>query len=263
MSTLVSHAQQAAGSVGNQLQRTAGSVGSQILTTADRLVPPKQREQNIRDLRAFSHRNPKLAVGLKHPARIQYTLTGLQTFLAAQIALLGVPLLLFIAFAVTTLCISLATCLLFAVTTALFYTFFAIGIALFFLVPILFLASFAASCFFLWGLVVYLILQRFNEGEAPAKPGTRVGDKIHGLTGGRLGWMVDGDDATKVDMGTTQDDSHTNGDTDYHGGGNPSRQGGDGYMNGGEWKAKWAHGTQQQQKEFANKLNIKVDEVPA
>jgi hypothetical protein len=186
---------------------------------------------------------------------------GVQTFLAAQTALLGVPLLLFIAFAVSTLFISLSTCLFFAVTAALVYTFFAVGIALLFLIPTLFLASFAASCFFLWGLVVYLILQRFNEGEAPAKPGTRVGDTIHGLTGGRLDWMVDRDDAEKVEIGTTQDAPHTNGNTDYHGGGNPSRQGGDGHVIGGEWEAKWAHGTQQKQKEFAEKLNIKVDEV--
>lgn len=72
--------------------------------------------------------------------------------------------------------------------------------------------------------------------------------------------MVDGHDETEVEIGTTQDVPHTNG-TDYHGGGNPSRQGGDGHMNGEKWEVKWAHGTQQRQKEFANKLNIKVDEV--
>jgi hypothetical protein len=144
----------------------------------------------------------------------------------------------------------------------LIYTFFAVGIALLFLIPTLFVASFAASCFFLWGLVVYLILQRFNEGEAPGKPGTRVGDKVHGLTGGRLSWMVDGED-TKL-MRTTDDfdNAHTNGSNGYHDGGSAARQGGDGFVNAaGEWEAKWARGTQQRQKEFANGVDIKVDEV--
>jgi hypothetical protein len=62
MSALISHAQQAAGNVGSQLQRTAGSVGNQLQTTTDRFLPPKQREQKIKELRAFANRNPKLAV---------------------------------------------------------------------------------------------------------------------------------------------------------------------------------------------------------
>jgi hypothetical protein len=63
MSALMSHAQNAAGTVSTQLQRTAGSVGNQLQTTTDRILPPKQREQTLRDLRAFSNRNPRLAVG--------------------------------------------------------------------------------------------------------------------------------------------------------------------------------------------------------
>jgi hypothetical protein len=122
------------------------------------------------------------------------------------------------------------------------YTGFAVGIALFFLVPTLFITSFAASCFFLWGLVVYLILQRFNEGEAPGKPGTRVGDKLHGLTGGRLGWMVDGQDEGTVQRDQTQDSAHTNGSKDYESGGRTSGQEGGGLVNGTEWETKWEMG---------------------
>jgi hypothetical protein len=149
--------------------------------------------------------------------------------------------------------ISLATCLLFAITTAFIYTFFAIGISLFFLIPTLFVASCAASCFFLWGLAVYFILQRFNEGEAPAKPGTRVGDKLHGLTGGRLGWMVDGEDQKAVEMGQAQDLADKNGSKGH--------QGGNGLVNGSEWETKWAQGTQQRQKDFAKGPDIKIETV--
>ncbi|KAF2823962.1 hypothetical protein CC86DRAFT_457545 [Ophiobolus disseminans] len=245
MSALIGHAQHAAGNVSNQLQRTASSVGNQLQTTSDRLVPPKQREQILKDLHVFANRNPKLA-----------------TFLAIQATLTAIPLILFILFATSTLLVSLSTCLLLAVTTAFIYTFFAVGIALFFLVPTLFIASVAATCAFLWGLVIYVILRRFNEGEEPAKKGTRVGDKLHGLTGGRLEWMSEGQTEHPKKLDQTQDASHTNGDKGYQGGGNSARHGGDGHTNGnGEWEAKWSQGTQQKQKEFAKNLGIEVESV--
>ncbi|KAH8733214.1 hypothetical protein GQ44DRAFT_766268 [Phaeosphaeriaceae sp. PMI808] len=190
MSALISHAQHAASSAGKQIQ-----------TTTDKLFPPQQRDQKLKELHTFANRNPKLA-----------------TFLAVQITLTGIPLLLFILFAISTLLISLSTCLLFAITTAFIYTLFAVGIALIFLIPTLFIASCAASCFFLWGLVVYMILRRLNEGEEPAKPGTRVGDKLHGLTGGKLEWMVDGEAR------------------------------GEKHVNGHEWEKKW-DGVQEQHKD--------------
>jgi hypothetical protein len=147
----------------------------------------------------------------------------------------------------------------------LIYTFFAVGFALMFLIPTLFVASFAASCFFLWGLAVYLVLQRFNDGEAPVKRGTRVGDKFQGLTGGRLDWMVDGKDTKAVEVGHVKKLLHTNGgDAGYesYDGANDSHHGGDGFVNGaGEWEAKWARGTQECNKEFVNGLGDKVDEL--
>jgi hypothetical protein len=73
MSALISHAQLAAGNVGSQLQRTAGSVGNQLQTTTNRLLPPRQREQKIKELRAFANRNPKLAVCLTYTPPIHRT----------------------------------------------------------------------------------------------------------------------------------------------------------------------------------------------
>lgn len=127
--------------------------------------------------------------------------------------------------------------------------------------PTLFVASFAASCFFVWGLVVYLVLQRFNEGEAPGKPGTRVGDKLHGLTGGRLGWMVDGEHEKAVPMGKTQDGAHTNGSKGHEGGFGTSGQESDGHVNGTEWERKWAMGARPQKELLRDNFEVKVDTV--
>ncbi|KAH3984241.1 hypothetical protein HBI81_170870 [Parastagonospora nodorum] len=243
MSALISHAQHAAGTVGTQLQRTAGSVGTSLQTTTNRLLPPQQREQKLKDLRVFANRNPKLA-----------------TFLSIQTFLLGIPTLLFLTFALSTLLISLSTCLLIALISAFIYTGLAVGFALLFLVPTLFIASFAASCAFLWGLAVYLVLQRFNEGEAPGKPGTRVGDKLHGLTGGRLGWMVDGADDKPVQVGQAQNGKGTNGSTGHEGGRGASGEEGDGMVNGNGWESKWAMGMKPH-RENADGQEIKVDTV--
>jgi hypothetical protein len=43
-------------------QDVAGNVGAKIESTANRLLPPKQRERALENLRAFSERNPKTAV---------------------------------------------------------------------------------------------------------------------------------------------------------------------------------------------------------
>jgi hypothetical protein len=62
MSALIGHAQNVAGNVSNQLSYTARGVGNQLQQTTDRFIPPKQREQKLRELRRFANRNPKLAV---------------------------------------------------------------------------------------------------------------------------------------------------------------------------------------------------------
>lgn len=128
--------------------------------------------------------------------------------------------------------------------------------------PTLFVASFAASCAFLWGLVVYMVLRRFNEGEAPGKPGTRVGDTWHGLTGGRLGWMVDGAGEGEVQMGQAPGGKGKNGSKGYEGGRSASgeERGGVVNGNGNGWEDKWALGMKPH-RENADGQEIKVDTV--
>jgi hypothetical protein len=109
--------------------------------------------------------------------------------------------------------------------------------------------------------VVYLVLQRFNEGEAPGKPGTRIGDKLHGLTGGRLDWMVEGEDEKPVQMGQAQDGAHTNGSKRHERGRDTSRQKGDGHVNGTEWESNWAKATRPQKELLRDNFEVKVDTI--
>lgn len=172
-------------------------------------------------------------------------------FLAVQAVVLGFPILLFLGFALSTLLISLATCLLIAITTALIYTAFAVGFALFFLVPTLFTVSFAATCFFLWGLFIYLILQRFNIAQAPVKRITNYGNN----------WTLDGangnSDVTKKPKVVLR----TNGTTNTYSAGDPECNGTDADITSNQWEAKWKHGAQQVHDEFAKQLDTNVDTV--
>ncbi|KAF1933627.1 uncharacterized protein M421DRAFT_415974 [Didymella exigua CBS 183.55] len=157
-------------------QDVASNVGARIEHTTNRLLPPEQRERALESLRAFSVRNPKIA-----------------SFLAAQTALAGLPILLFLVFAAATLIVSLFTFVLLGVIAALVFTLFTTGFALLLVVPIVFIGSCTASIAFVWGLIGYIVLQRLNGGETPVQPGTKVGDSLNALTGGRLRDLVDRD----------------------------------------------------------------------
>jgi hypothetical protein len=124
----------------------------------------------------------------------------------------------------------MSTCLLVAVTTALTYTFFAVGTALLFLIPTLFFASCAATCMFLWGLVIYMVLRLFHKAEQPTK--------------------------------RAQDTLSANGVDASRGAGNASLPGGDGRLGRiGEWENKWIDGLQRKEVEFTKTVNVKTDPV--
>jgi hypothetical protein len=108
---------------------------------------------------------------------------------------------------------------------------------------------------------VYFILQRLNEGQAPAKPGTRVGDKLHGLTGGRLGWMVDGKDEKAVELSQPKHVANTTGGKGPQDRDGISHKDSDGVVNGNEWEMKWANGAQRQQTDFTNGIDVKREPV--
>ncbi|KAF2676760.1 hypothetical protein K458DRAFT_447343 [Lentithecium fluviatile CBS 122367] len=169
----------------NSIQGIAGKLQGTFQSVLDRIFPPEQRAEMLGKLQAFAINNPKLAA-----------------FLTAQIAFTGLPLLLFFTFSLTVFLFSLIAALLIGIVAALLFTVFMVGVALVVVLPTVFLTTFTASFFYLWGMGGYYLLKWFNEGDAPAPQGSAIGDKINNLTGGRMSWLMEG--ARKK-----QDDRHT------------------------------------------------------
>ncbi len=168
----------------------------------------------------------------------------------------GLPLVLFFAFAITTFLVSLSTCLFLGLLISIAITFFLVGFALLFVIPTVIIASCSATFIFIWGFVGYIILRRFNEGEEPAKLGTRVGDKLHKLTGGRSGYFQS--DQTSSESSHDRSRLDNGASTEGHDGGaghahapvsSHARDGGpvngvNGTQSTVEWEKKWADGVQ-------------------
>jgi hypothetical protein len=64
-------------------------------------------------------------------------------------------------------------------------------VALFIVLPTVFLTTMAATFIFVWGLGGFYIIKWFNEGKTPAEAGGAVGDALNSITGGRLTWIMD------------------------------------------------------------------------
>lgn len=180
-----------------------------------------------------------------------------KAFLTAQAALTGLPLVIFLAFAVTTLLVSLTSCILLGLLVSLAFTFCLVGFALLFVVPTVLIASCSATFVFIWGFVGYVVLRSLNGGEAPAERGTRVGDGLQRLTGGRLGTWVD-NNATQnarrknADAGQNSASRHETDDRRQDSA-RVVREGSSANVNGDnsstgyvEWENKWDNGVQPQ-----------------
>jgi energy-coupling factor transporter transmembrane protein EcfT len=98
---------------------------------------------------------------------------------------------LFITFTITVFVFSLIAALLIALLVALLFTVFMVGVALLFVLPTVFITTMAASFIFLWGMGGYYILKWFGE-PGGAADGEAIGDKLNNLTGGRLGFLMEG-----------------------------------------------------------------------
>jgi len=141
----------------------------------DSLFPPEKRAEVLARLQAFVISNPKLSA-----------------FLLSNIALTGLPLIMFGVFTITVFVFSLVAALLIGVLTALLFTVFMVGVALLVVLPTVFITTMGATFLFLWGLGGYYILKWFNEGESPAPEGSAIGDTLNNLTGGRMSFLMDG-----------------------------------------------------------------------
>lgn len=172
----------------NSIQGIAGKLGTTFQSVLDRILPPEKRAEMLAKLQEFAINNPKLAA-----------------FLTAQIAFTGIPLLLFFTFSLTVFLFSLIAALLIGVVAALLFTVLMLGVALIVVLPTVFLTTFAASFIFLWGLGGYYLMTWFNEGDVPAPQGSAIGDKFNNLTGGRMGWLVEGARKKQDDKSTGVD----------------------------------------------------------
>jgi hypothetical protein len=106
--------------------------------------------------------------------------------------------------------------------------------------------------------VGYIILRRLNEGEEPAKLGTRVGDKLHKLTGGRSGYFQSdqtssesSSDRNKMDNGASTKGrdggaGHAHAHVSSHARDGGPVNGVNGTQGAVEWERKWADGVQPQ-----------------
>jgi len=159
----------------SSLSSIASSLGGQIQGVIDRLFPPEKRAEWMTRLQAFAVSNPKLA-----------------GFLLTNIALTGLPLLMFIVFTLTVFVFSLLAALLIGLLAALLFTVFMVGIALLVVLPTVFLTTMGATFLFLWGLGGYYIVKWFNEESGPAAEGDAIGDKLNRLSGGRMGFLTEG-----------------------------------------------------------------------
>lgn len=159
----------------SSMQCLAGTLQSKAQGVIDSLFPPEKRAAMISRLQAFAASNPKLSA-----------------FLLTNIALTGLPLLMFVVFTITVFVFSLVAAFLVAVLVALLFTVFMVGVALLFVLPTVFITTMGATFLFLWGLGGYYIVKWFNESEAPAAEGTAIGDKLNNLTGGKLSFLMDG-----------------------------------------------------------------------
>jgi hypothetical protein len=137
-------------------------------------------------------------------------LTETQAFLLSNITLTGLPLLLFITFTITVFVFSLVAALLIALLVALLFTVFMVGVALLVVLPTVFMTTMAASFIFVWGMGGYYILKWFGE-PGGAVDGEAIGDKLNNLTGGRLGFLMDGARDSAVP------DDHLHGGPKYEG----------------------------------------------
>ncbi|PVI07572.1 hypothetical protein DM02DRAFT_608661 [Periconia macrospinosa] len=159
----------------NTMQSTLGKLGSTITNGSHKILSPETRADIAYKLKTFAINNPKLAA-----------------FMTAQIALTGLPLVLFVTFCITVFLFSLIAALLVGLVVALLFTVFMVAIALVVVLPTIFLTTFGATFLFFFGIGGYYALKWVNGGESPTAEGTAVGDKINSLTGGRMKWLTTG-----------------------------------------------------------------------
>jgi hypothetical protein len=162
------------------------NASTQLGDVFNRVLPPNSRAELLKTLHQFAANNPKLAVGfleLSHAHNI--TNISLQSFLAAQIAISGLPLLFFSAFILTVAVFSVSVAVLLGIFTALLFTAAVTGLTFLVALPIMFLTTFSACFLFLWGLGSYYILEWVTKHGYPVDMRQAIAEKSKYFTQNR------------------------------------------------------------------------------
>ncbi|KAJ9638513.1 hypothetical protein H2204_004283 [Knufia peltigerae] len=138
-------------SLGGRLTGTLQGVVNKTVTVGgnvmDRYLPPPQKRERWKtQIITFATERPYLA-----------------GFLASQIALSGLPLILFICITVSVFIFSLLAGILVGIIGGLLFVVPVIGFALLVLIPVMFFTTAAAVCIWFWALVAYTIIDYFNH----------------------------------------------------------------------------------------------------
>lgn len=100
------------------------------------------------------------------------------------------PLLIFLTFILSTLFLSLLTAFVVTLFFAFAFTFGAVILALFVLVPVLFLTTIAANFIFVWSIGAYFAARWFNGGKPLNEKGTKVGDALDRVSNVNVDWAA-------------------------------------------------------------------------
>ncbi|KIW16693.1 hypothetical protein PV08_03881 [Exophiala spinifera] len=143
------------GETDSSLSRLAGRLQGAITKTVttsgraiDRFLPPQRRERWKDAIVAFASKRPYLA-----------------GFLALQIVMNGVPLVLFACTTVSIFIFSLLTGILVGILGGLLFVVPAIGLGLLLLMPLLFFTTAAAVCVWIWAVAAYATVNWLGSGR--------------------------------------------------------------------------------------------------
>ena len=160
------------GSVSGLLQGGISNLSNTATSTLNRFFPPERRADLQAKLTKFASEKPYLA-----------------SFLFSQIALSGLPIVLFAVFTVGVGIFALLVALIIAVLGAVLFTVFMAGVALLVLLPTLFITTFSAAFIWLWGVGLYYFIKWFNEKPVPGvhtslKDGLKESTGLNAIHGG-------------------------------------------------------------------------------
>ncbi|KAL6250059.1 hypothetical protein RBB50_002360 [Rhinocladiella similis] len=189
----VPHQPSSSGDTDSSLRRLAGTVHGAVAKTittsgnaVDRFLPPQKREQWKNRLITFASERPYLA-----------------GFLASQIALNGLPLIVFACTTVSVFIFSILAGILVGVIGGLLFVVPAIGFALLILMPLLFFTTATAVFLWFWGVAAYAVIDWLSQKETASGRQSGGNGKTHGSNGGPLPTQNGADESTQPRPTTT------------------------------------------------------------